>query len=115
MVTSTVTPDTRFLTLTVDKFLTDMEREKPVRFTCQQLWIATENFTNLVGSGSFGDVYKGTFSNGTIVAVKVLKGISDKRIEDQFMAEVSTIGRIHHFNLVRLWFLFRKKPESSSL
>ncbi|KAI9192193.1 hypothetical protein LWI28_019418 [Acer negundo] len=93
----------------MDKFLTDMEREKPIRFTCQQLRIATENFTNLLGSGSFGDVYKGTFSNGTIVAVKVLKGISDKRIEEQFMAEVSTIGRIHHFNLVRLYgFCFEK-------
>ncbi|KAH7572562.1 hypothetical protein JRO89_XS04G0275100 [Xanthoceras sorbifolium] len=107
--TGTVAPDTRCLTLNVDKFLTDMEREKPIRFTSQQLEMATENFTNLVGSGAFGAVYKGIFSNGTIVAVKVLHGCSDKRIEEQFMAEVSTIGRIHHFNLVRLYgFCFDK-------
>ncbi|XP_024197502.1 rust resistance kinase Lr10 [Rosa chinensis] len=91
-----------FLTLTMDKFLNDMEREKPIRFTSQQLRIATDNFTNLLGSGGFGAVYKGIFSNGTLVAVKVLNGTSDKRIEEQFMAEVSTLGRIHHFNLVRL-------------
>ncbi|KAL5836342.1 hypothetical protein ACOSQ4_015839 [Xanthoceras sorbifolium] len=108
--TGTVAPDTRCLTLNVDKFLTDMEREKPIRFTSQQLEMATENFTDLVGSGAFGAVYKGIFSNGTIVAVKVLHGCSDKRIEEQFMAEVSTIGRIHHFNLVRLYgFCFDKK------
>lgn len=102
-------PDSRFLTLTMDKFLNDMEREKPIRFTSQQLRIATDNFTNLLGSGGFGTVYKGIFSNGTIVAVKVLYGNSDKRIEQQFMAEVSTIGRVHHFNLVRLYgFCFER-------
>ncbi|GMN52030.1 hypothetical protein TIFTF001_021176 [Ficus carica] len=93
----------RFLTLTMNKFLSDMEREKPIRFTSQQLRIATNNFTNLLGSGGFGAVYKGIFANGTPVAVKVLYGVSDKKVEEQFMAEVSTIGRIHHFNLVRLY------------
>lgn len=100
---SPIAPDSRFQTLTMDKFLNDMEREKPIRFTSQQLRIATDNFTNLLGAGGFGSVYKGIFSNGTIVAVKVLYGSSDKRIEEQFKAEVSTIGRVHHFNLVRLY------------
>ncbi|KAK8972823.1 hypothetical protein V6N11_057334 [Hibiscus sabdariffa] len=104
-----VCPDTQFLTLTMDKFLNDMEREKPMRFTSQQLRIATDNFTNLLGSGGFGAVYKGIFSNGSIVAVKVLYGTSDKRIDQQFMAEVGTIGRVHHFNLVRLYgFCFER-------
>ncbi|KAM2039598.1 hypothetical protein ACFX1T_013023 [Malus domestica] len=92
-----------FRALTMDNFLNDMEREKPIRFTSQQLRIATDNFTNLLGQGGFGAVYKGIFSNGTLVAVKVLYGSSDKRIKEQFMAEVSTIGRTHHFNLVRLY------------
>ncbi|XP_024193632.1 G-type lectin S-receptor-like serine/threonine-protein kinase At5g24080 [Rosa chinensis] len=86
----------------MDNFLNDMEREKPVRFTSLQLRIATDNFTNLLGSGGFGSVYKGESSNGTLVAVKALSGTSDKRIDEQFMAEVSTLGRIHHVNLVRL-------------
>ncbi|KAG6705767.1 hypothetical protein I3842_07G196100 [Carya illinoinensis] len=102
-----VSSDTRFMTLTMDKFLNDMEREKPIRFTSQQLRIATDNFANLLGLGEFGSVYKGIFSNGTLVAVKFLYGNSDKRIDEQFMAEVSTIGRVHH--LVRLFgFCFEK-------
>ncbi|KAL0013268.1 hypothetical protein SO802_000337 [Lithocarpus litseifolius] len=105
---SNVNSDSRFMTLTMDKFLIDMEREKPIKFTSQQLSIATDNFTNLLGSGGFGSVYKGIFSNGSMAAVKVLYGNS-KIIENQFKAEVSTIGRVHHFNLVRLYgFCFEK-------
>jgi serine/threonine protein kinase len=62
-----------------------------------------------LGAVGFGSVYKGIFSNGTIVAVRVLYGSSDKRIEEQFMAEVSTIGRVLHFNLVRLYGLCFEK------
>ncbi|XWS52223.1 hypothetical protein CRYUN_Cryun11dG0048400 [Craigia yunnanensis] len=64
--------------------------------------IETAAIIATVGSGGFEAVYKGIFSNGTILAVKILHGTSDKIIEKQFMAEVSTIGRVHHFNLVRL-------------
>jgi serine/threonine protein kinase len=45
--------------------------------------------------------------------VKVLHGSFDKRIEEQFMAEVSTIGRVHHVNLVRLYgFCFEKNMKA---
>ncbi|KAG4949292.1 hypothetical protein JHK82_042499 [Glycine max] len=91
-----------FLTLAMDKFLSNMEREKPIRFTSEQLRIATDNYSSLLGSGGFGEVYKGNLSDGITVAVKVLRGNSDKRIEEQFMAEVGTIGKVHHFNLVQL-------------
>ncbi|RYR13947.1 hypothetical protein Ahy_B04g070677 isoform A [Arachis hypogaea] len=92
----------QFATLTIEKFLNDIEREKPVRFTDQQLQIATDNYSNLLGSGGFGAVYKGIF-NGAMVAVKVLHGNCDKRSQAQFMAEMGTLGKIHHFNLVRLY------------
>lgn len=48
-------------------------------------------------------VYKGEFPNGYHVAVKVLKDNVTKRVEEQFMAEVSTMCRTYHINLVRLY------------
>ncbi|KAK3008542.1 hypothetical protein RJ639_013387 [Escallonia herrerae] len=107
--TSSIGPDSGFMPPTMLKFLGDMEREKTISFTSQQLAIATDNFKHLLGSGGFGSVYKGVFSNGTMVAVKVLNGTSNKRIEEQFKAEVSTLGRTHHVNLVRLYgYCFEK-------
>ncbi|MED6134507.1 hypothetical protein PIB30_037645 [Stylosanthes scabra] len=87
----------------MDKFLNDIEKDKPFRFTTQQLRIVTDNFSYLLGSGGFGSVYKGVFSDGTIVAVKVLFRSSDKGIQQQFIAEIGTLGKVHHFNLVRLF------------
>jgi serine/threonine protein kinase len=99
----------QFIRGTVKEFLEDMEKEKLVRFTDQQLRIATDNYSFQLGSGGFGVVYKGSFSSGTMIAVKVLHGSSDKRNDQQFMAEVGTIGKVHHFNLVRLYgFCFEK-------
>ncbi|WJX23974.1 non-specific serine/threonine protein kinase [Trifolium repens] len=91
----------QFITGTIKEFLEDMEKEKLVRFTDQQLRIATDNYSFQLGSGGFGVVYKGSFSSGTMIAVKVLHGSSDKRNDQQFMAEVGTIGkrRNHDINL----------------
>ncbi|KAJ4828165.1 hypothetical protein Tsubulata_005043 [Turnera subulata] len=105
--------DSTFTTLTIDEFLDGIEREKPIRFSAEQLILATGNFASLLGTGGFGAVYKGMFSDGTPVAVKVLHGSSDKKIEEQFMAEVGTIGRVHHFNLVRLYgFCFERNMRA---
>nr|XP_043622548.1 dual specificity protein kinase zak2-like [Erigeron canadensis] len=96
--------DSPFIHLAMARFLHDMEREKPTQFTSQQLRIATDNFTIKLGSGGFGAVYKGIIGNNTLVAVKVLNGTSDESIiEQQFIAEMSTMGRTYHFNLVRLY------------
>ncbi|KAI7745854.1 hypothetical protein M8C21_016236 [Ambrosia artemisiifolia] len=84
------------------QFLDDIEREKIIRFTPQELVTATNNFAIILGSGGFGIVYKGIIDNNP-VAVKVLSSTSNQQIEKQFMAEVSTMGRTHHFNLVRLY------------
>uniref|UniRef100_A0A453IFX4 Receptor-like serine/threonine-protein kinase n=1 Tax=Aegilops tauschii subsp. strangulata TaxID=200361 RepID=A0A453IFX4_AEGTS len=62
----------------------------------------TDNFSQKLGMGSFGSVYKGTLRDGvhTAVAVKRLEGSAQG--EKQFRAEVRTLGTIHHVNLVRL-------------
>ncbi|KAI8533881.1 hypothetical protein RHMOL_Rhmol10G0044700 [Rhododendron molle] len=90
---------------TMETFLQDLAKEKPVRFTAQQLRSFTTNYSEVLGSGGSGVVYKGQFPNGIKIAVKVLIrwGLLDKRAEEQFMAEVSTIGRTYHMNLVRLY------------
>ncbi|CAM0902103.1 unnamed protein product [Alopecurus aequalis] len=84
-------------------FIEGVQNERPLRFSSQQLRGFTQGFAQRVGSGGFGVVYKGMFPNGTPVAVKVLNSTLGKRAEEQFMAEVGTIGRTYHINLVRLY------------
>ncbi|KAF5749376.1 Receptor serine/threonine kinase [Tripterygium wilfordii] len=88
---------------TVEVFIDNMLKEKPIRFSSQELVNLTSNYSIKLGSGGFGEVYKGELPNGVKVAVKRLKNNGmDKRLEQQFMAEVGTIGRTYHKNLVRL-------------
>lgn len=52
-------------------------------------------------AGGFGSVYKGSLADGTLVAVKKLERALPHG-EKEFIAEVNTIGSMHHMNLVRL-------------
>ncbi|KAH7832814.1 hypothetical protein Vadar_000217 [Vaccinium darrowii] len=89
---------------TMERFLQDLEKKNAVRFTAQQLCSFTNNYSKVLGSGGFGVVYGGQFPNGVKIAVKVLKkSLPHERAQRQFMAEVSTIGRTCHINLVRLY------------
>lgn len=89
--------------LRVERFLRKIAKEKPVRFTSWDLNGFTSNYSTRLGSGGFGKVFKGKLPNGMNIAVKVLKRISDKSGEKQFMAEVGSIYKTHHINLVRLY------------
>jgi len=71
-------------------------------FGYKELQIATKNFSERLGSGGFGSVYKGTLPDQTLVAVKALEGCGSNQGEKQFRMEVSTIGTIQHVNLVPL-------------
>lgn len=90
-------------TAEMEKFLREIADESPIRFTSQQLNAFTSNYSTRLGSGGFGDVYKGEFPNGLKIAVKILKRNSDKKAENQFMAEIGTIGRTRHRHLLRLY------------
>ncbi|XP_047056458.1 G-type lectin S-receptor-like serine/threonine-protein kinase At2g19130 [Lolium rigidum] len=60
----------------------------------------TKNFSDKLGGGAFGSVFKGSLAEGTMVAVKKLEGF--RQGEKQFRAEVSTLGTVRHVNLIRL-------------
>uniref|UniRef100_A0A0D9UY17 Receptor-like serine/threonine-protein kinase n=1 Tax=Leersia perrieri TaxID=77586 RepID=A0A0D9UY17_9ORYZ len=70
----------------------------PTRFTFEVLKLATKDFSNKLGEGGFGSVFSGQLGEERI-AVKCLDQASQGKRE--FFAEVETIGRIHHINLVR--------------
>lgn len=99
--------------VTVNLFLDDVLREKPARFSPEDLRVFTWNYADRLGSGAFGVVYRGAFPDGAPVAVKVLDGTLDRRAEAQFMAKVGTIGRTYHVNLVRLYgFCFDRDTKA---
>ncbi|XP_019237899.1 PREDICTED: G-type lectin S-receptor-like serine/threonine-protein kinase LECRK2 [Nicotiana attenuata] len=72
--------------------------------TCsyRELKQATDGFKEELGKGAFGAVYKGSFDKGkNLVAVKRLEKVVDEG-EREFRAEMKSIGRTRHRNLVRL-------------
>ncbi|PIA46306.1 hypothetical protein AQUCO_01500074v1 [Aquilegia coerulea] len=61
---------------------------------------ATNNFSNQIGSGGFGVVYKGTFAfDNSEVAVKK---INTKGLENGCVAEITAMSLINHVHLVKL-------------
>ncbi|GKV23398.1 hypothetical protein SLEP1_g33133 [Rubroshorea leprosula] len=72
----------------------------PMRFFYEELKVVTSNFSNKLGEGVFGCVFQGTLPGSAQVAVKCLDGFGP--LKKSFIAEIETIGSIHHFNLVRL-------------
>ncbi|KAM3410498.1 hypothetical protein ACQJBY_002607 [Aegilops geniculata] len=71
-----------------------------VSYKYSDLQSLTKNFTDKIGAGAFGSVFKGQFSDSTVVAVKKLEGL--RQGEKQFRAEVSTLGTVQHVNLIRM-------------
>ncbi|GJN24441.1 hypothetical protein PR202_gb12179 [Eleusine coracana subsp. coracana] len=85
----------------------------PHIFSYKDLYHATEGFKNknLLGAGGFGEVYKGVLPPSNLdVAVKRVTHESRQGIKE-FIAEVVSIGRIRHRNLVQLLGYCRRKGE----
>ncbi|BAF24868.2 Os09g0349800 [Oryza sativa Japonica Group] len=71
------------------------------RFTYQELEKFTDNFKHLIGHGGFGHVYYGCLEDSTEVAIKMRSELSSHGL-DQFLAEVQSLTKVHHRNLVCL-------------
>lgn len=85
----------------------------PHRFTYEDLSAATDSFSNdrLLGSGGFGKVYRGVLSNNSNeVAVKCVNHDSKQGLRE-FMAEIESMGRLQHKNLVQMRGWCRRKSE----
>lgn len=77
--------------------------EVPVPLTFENVVRATGSFnaSNCIGSGGFGATYKAEIAPGFLVAVKRLAVGRFQGIQ-QFDAEIRTLGRLRHPNLVTL-------------
>eukprot|EP00262_Sarcandra_glabra_P000521 TRINITY_DN1060_c0_g1_i1.p1 TRINITY_DN1060_c0_g1~~TRINITY_DN1060_c0_g1_i1.p1 ORF type:complete len:675 (-),score=59.97 TRINITY_DN1060_c0_g1_i1:336-2360(-) len=83
------------------------------RFSYKDLFVATKGFRDqaLLGSGGFGRVYKGVLPNSkTEVAVKKISHESTKDMRE-FIAEIVSISKLRHRNLVPFLGYCRRKGE----
>ncbi|WOK99976.1 hypothetical protein Cni_G08688 [Canna indica] len=71
------------------------------RITYRELFEATLGFdqSRLIGSGGFSHVYRGTLSDGRLVAIKVLQ-MQDHNSSRTFNRECQVLKRIRHRNLI---------------
>ncbi|CAL5068485.1 unnamed protein product [Urochloa decumbens] len=91
--------------------LEDWELEHPHRLPYRELYRATKGFkqSELLGAGGFGQVYKGVLrrrrrsgSGGDeVVAIKRISAGTRQGMKE-FVAEVASLGRMRHRNLVEL-------------
>ncbi|GFY80634.1 concanavalin A-like lectin protein kinase family protein [Actinidia rufa] len=74
----------------------------PKKFRLKELKQATGNFNskNKLGRGGCGTVYKGLLDNTEVAVKRFFENSSEGR--QDFVAEVTTIGNLHHKNLVKL-------------
>ncbi|KAL8246866.1 hypothetical protein R6Q59_008082 [Mikania micrantha] len=95
----------RFKQLVENKKVDKMDAHELMlrKFQVEELEVATNNFAEkcLVGSGAFGNVYKGTFEGDVTLAIKKARDDSYTSTEE-FRNEVKLISKVKHPNLVGL-------------
>ncbi|XP_010454619.1 PREDICTED: putative L-type lectin-domain containing receptor kinase II.2 [Camelina sativa] len=93
--------------------LEQWEKEfSPQRYSFRNLYKATKGFreNRLLGAGGFGKVYKGELPTGTQIAVKRVYHDAEQGMK-QYVAEIASMGRLRHKNLVQLLGYCRRKGE----
>ncbi|XP_010433941.1 PREDICTED: cysteine-rich receptor-like protein kinase 10 [Camelina sativa] len=81
----------------------DISTADSLQLDYKKIQTATDDFAagNKIGQGGFGEVYKGTLTDGTEVAVKRLSKSSGQG-EVEFKNEVVVVAKLQHRNLVKL-------------
>nr|KYP35525.1 Lectin-domain containing receptor kinase A4.2 [Cajanus cajan] len=74
----------------------------PKKFRLREITKATGGFSpqNKLGEGGFGTVFRGLLENKEVAVKRVSK--NSRQGKQEFVAEVTTIGSLHHRNLVKL-------------
>ncbi|PRQ34593.1 putative protein kinase RLK-Pelle-LRR-VI-2 family [Rosa chinensis] len=71
-----------------------------------ELVAACEDFSNIIGCFSDGNIYKGTLSSGVEIAVTCITSTSagdwSKHLEAQFRKKIETLSKVNHKNFVNL-------------
>ncbi|XP_019083200.1 PREDICTED: LEAF RUST 10 DISEASE-RESISTANCE LOCUS RECEPTOR-LIKE PROTEIN KINASE-like 2.5 isoform X2 [Camelina sativa] len=71
------------------------------QYSYAQVKRITNSFSEQIGRGGFGIVYRGTLCDGSLVAVKVFKNLMGDNGED-FINEVASMSQTSHVNIVTL-------------
>ncbi|KAJ6799120.1 L-type lectin-domain containing receptor kinase IV.1-like [Iris pallida] len=85
----------------------------PHRISYKDLYRATRGFRdeNMLGEGGFGSVYRGVLPGSNLeIAVKRVSNESKQGMKE-FVAEIVSIGRVRHRNLVQLLGYSRRRGE----
>ncbi|KAK6132030.1 hypothetical protein DH2020_034223 [Rehmannia glutinosa] len=84
----------------IEIFLKNHGNLAPRRYKYSDLKKITKSFTENLGKGGYGSVYKGKLHDGHLVAVKILN--ESNKNGEEFMNEVASISRTSHINVVTL-------------
>ncbi|XP_062110078.1 LEAF RUST 10 DISEASE-RESISTANCE LOCUS RECEPTOR-LIKE PROTEIN KINASE-like 2.1 isoform X2 [Humulus lupulus] len=85
----------------IETFLNNCGPLQVSRYSYSNIKKMTNSFTEKLGQGGYGSVYKGKLLDGHLVAVKMLNELKANDGEE-FINEVAAISRTSHVNVVRL-------------
>lgn len=84
-----------------EQFIKEYQSAKLTGYSYNDIKKMSSGFKDKLGEGGFGDVYLGKTRDNRLLAIKMLDK-SNHEIRHDFINEVSSIGRIHHVNVIRL-------------
>ncbi|XP_038689940.1 cysteine-rich receptor-like protein kinase 10 isoform X2 [Tripterygium wilfordii] len=85
----------------IDESVDEISVVESLHFDFSTIKTATNDFSNKLGQGGFGAVYKGRLYNGQEIAVKRL-AMGSGQGDIEFKNEVLLVAKLQHRNLVRL-------------